>query len=234
MMEASYTAPVTRTSSITNFYRQVYAKMFSGLMLTAVAAWITASSPAIQQFIFGSKMTFYAIIFAELGLVVWLSAALRSLTGGQAMTLFTLYSALNGVTLSAILALYTGTSVFMTFVVAASMFGTMSVYGLLTKRDLSSWGSFFFMGLTGVLIASVVNIFLKSSAVYWVSTFIGVMVFTGLAAYDNYKLKLMAEAAGNDERAISVASTAGALQLYLDFVNLFLMILRIFGVGSKK
>ncbi|QOX81050.1 Bax inhibitor-1/YccA family protein (plasmid) [Trichlorobacter lovleyi] len=234
MDTAQYSTTATSVASLSSFYRQVYGKMTFGLFLTAFAAWFTASSPALQQLVFGSKMTFYVLIFAEIGLVIWLSAALRSLTGTQAMILFTLYSALNGVTLSVILLAYTGPSIFMTFVVTASMFGTMSLYGLLTKKDLSSWGSFFFMGLIGVLIASVVNIFLKSPAVYWVSTLIGVMVFTGLAAYDNFKLKLMATAAGEDERAISAASTAGALQLYLDFINLFLMLLRILGVGNKK
>lgn len=234
MNTVSTTVSSVSASSFASFYRVVYGKMTYGLALTALFAWVSLNVPAVQQAVFGNRMTFYGLLFAEFALVIWLSTAIRRLTSAQAMTLFSIYAALNGVTMSAVLSIYTGTSVVSTFVVTSGTFGVMSLYGALTKRDLSSWGSFLMMGLVGVLIASVVNLFFMNSMIYWVSTFIGVIVFTGLAAYDNFKLKHMAAAAGENSHAISAASTVGALQLYLDFINLFLFALRILGIGAKK
>jgi len=164
-------------------------------------------------------------MIGELALVFILSGAINRLSGTVATLLFLGYSALNGLTLSVIFIVYTADSIASTFAVTAAMFGAMSIYGYLTKKDLTSWGSFLFMGLIGIVIASLVNIFLQSSAVSWVVSGIGVLVFTGLTAYDTWKIKAMA-AAGEEGRKPAIL---GALTLYLDFINLFLMLLRFMG-----
>jgi FtsH-binding integral membrane protein len=152
------------------------------------------------------------------------------MSAGTATTLFMVYSALNGVVLSSVLIVYATASVFQAFVTAAAMFGAMTVYGMTTKRDLTSMGSFMFMGLIGILIASVVNIFLGSSMMELVISAIGVIVFTGLTAYDSQQLRQMGETAPMDDPvAIRRGTILGALRLYLDFINLFLMLLRLFG-----
>src|SRR6266568_7396402 len=172
--------------------RQVYAWMGGGLMITAFMAMVTVSSPAILNAVFGNRLVFYGLILGELGLVVAISGAINRLSAGVASLLFVLYAALNGVTLSVIFAVYTAQSVASTFVITAATFGAMSTYGYLTKRDLTGWGSFLFMGLIGVVIASLVNIFTRSSAASWVISAVGVIVFTGLTAYDTQKIKAMA------------------------------------------
>ncbi len=205
--------------------RQVYAWMGAGLALTALMALITVSTPALFMGIVGNKLVFYGLMIGELILVFTLSAAIGRLSTGVATLLFLGYSALNGLTLSVVFLVYTADSIASTFAVTAAMFGAMSLYGYVTRRDLTSWGSFFFMGLIGILIASVVNIFLKSNAVSWVVSAIGVIVFTGLTAYDTWKIKALA-AAGAEGRKPAIL---GALTLYLDFINLFLMLLRLMG-----
>jgi uncharacterized protein len=205
--------------------RQVYAWMGGGLMVTALMAMVTVSSPAILNAVFGNRLVFYGLILGELGLVVAVSGAINRLSAGVASLLFLLYAALNGVTLSVIFAVYTAQSVASTFVITAATFGAMSAYGYLTRRDLTGWGSFLFMGLIGVVIASLVNIFTRSSAVSWVISAVGVIVFTGLTAYDTQKIKAMA-ATGAEGRKPAIL---GALTLYLDFINLFLMLLRLLG-----
>ncbi len=205
--------------------RQVYAWMGAGLALTALMALITVSTPALFMGIVGNKLVFYGLMIGELILVFTLSAAIGRLSTGVATVLFLGYSALNGLTLSVVFLVYTADSIASTFAVTAAMFGAMSLYGYVTRRDLTSWGSFFFMGLIGILIASVVNIFLKSNAVSWVVSAIGVIVFTGLTAYDTWKIKALA-AAGAEGRKPAIL---GALTLYLDFINLFLMLLRLMG-----
>ena len=205
--------------------RQVYAWMGAGLAITAFMALVTLSSPAILNAVIGNKLVFYGLIIGELALVFTLSGAINRLSATTATLIFITYSALNGVTLSAVFLAYTANSITSTFVITAGMFGAMSVYGYLTKSDLTSWGSFLFMGLIGVVIASVVNIFVGSSAVSWVVSVIGVIVFTGLTAYDTWKIKEMA-AQGTEGRKPAIL---GALTLYLDFINLFLMLLRFTG-----
>lgn len=207
------------------FMAAVYRWMTFGLAVTALVAFAVASSPEAIQLVFGSRVVFFGLVLAELGLVVALSAAVNRLSGAAAGGLFLLYSALNGVTLSAVLLVYTGSSVAVAFGATAGTFGAMSVYGTVTRRDLSSWGSFLFMGLIGVVIASVVNIFLHSSAMSFVISCASVVVFTGLAAYDTQKLRALAAAGG----ATGALAVNGALALYLDFVNLFLSILRLLG-----
>lgn len=205
--------------------RQVYAWMGFGLAITAILALATASTPEVIKVIAGNRMVFYGLMIGELALVFTLSGAINRLSANTATFLFLAYSALNGLTLSVIFAVYTADSIASTFVVTATMFGAMSLYGYLTKKDLTSWGSFLFMGLIGIVIASLVNIFLHSSAVSWVVSAIGVLVFTGLTAYDTWKIKALA-AAGEEGRKPAIL---GALTLYLDFINLFLMLLRFMG-----
>ena len=229
---AQVAIPRVSAAAEAGFLRGVYGWMSAGLALTAVVALFTASSPALLQAIFGNRIVFYALVFGELGLVIAVTGAINRLSPAAATGLFLLYAGLNGVTLSAILLVYTGSSIAATFFVTAGMFGSMSLYGALTKRDLASWGSFLFMGLIGVLIASVVNIFMKSDAVSWVMAMCGVIVFTGLAAYDTNKLRTLARQGFADAGAERKGAIVGALALYLDFINIFLMLLRLF--GSKR
>lgn len=205
--------------------RQVYTWMGAGLAITAFMALITLSSPASLNIIAGNRLVFYGLMIGELALVFTLSGAINRLSAPVATFLFVAYSALNGVTLSVVAMVYTANSIASTFVITAGMFGAMSVYGYITKRDLTSWGSFLFMGLIGVVIASIVNIFMGSSAVSWVISGIGVIVFTGLTAYDTWKIKEMA-VHGTEGRKPAILC---ALTLYLDFINLFLMLLRFTG-----
>ncbi len=205
--------------------RQVYAWMGCGLALTAIMALITVSSPELLKAIVGNRLLFYGLMFGELALVFTLSGAINRMSAGVATMLFIGYSALNGLTLSVIFMVYTADSIASTFAVSAAMFGAMSIYGYATKKDLTSWGNFLFMGLIGIVIASIVNIFMKNDAVSWVVSAIGVIVFTGLTAYDTWKIKAMA-AEGAEGRKPAIM---GALTLYLDFINLFLMLLRLMG-----
>jgi len=205
--------------------RQVYAWMGLGLALTAVMALMTVSSPGLYQAIVGNRLVFYGLMIGELALVFVLSGAIQRLSAGVATLLFLGYSVLNGLTLSVIFLVYTADSIASTFAVSAAMFGAMSIYGYVTKKDLTSWGNFLFMGLIGIVLASLVNIFLKNDAVSWVISAIGVVVFTGLTAYDTWKIKALA-AAGEEGRKPAIL---GALTLYLDFINLFLMLLRLTG-----
>jgi FtsH-binding integral membrane protein len=205
--------------------RQVYNWMGGGLLITAFMAMVTVSSPTIFTAVFGNRLVFYGLILGELGLVFAISGAINRLSAATASLLFVLYAALNGVTMAVIFAIYTAESITSTFVITAATFGVMSAYGYLTRKDLTSWGSFLFMGLIGIVIASLVNIFMQSSAASWIISALGVIVFTGLTAYDTQKIKDMA-ASGTGGRNPAIL---GALTLYLDFVNLFLMLLRLLG-----
>lgn len=219
------------TQASTIFLAKVFNWMAIGLGLTGVAAFLTVNSQVMQQLVFGNRIVFYGLMFAELGMVFYLSARLQHISSQAATGLFLVYSALNGVTLSAILMIYTMSSVAATFFITAGMFGAMAIYGMVTKRDLTGMGSFMVMGLIGMIIASVVNIFLSSPAISWAVSGIGVIVFTGLTAYDVQKITKM----GADgimeqgESAIQKVAIMGALALYLDFINLFLSLLQFFG-----
>ena len=217
---------ITETSQ---FLPKVYGWMTAGLALTAIVAALTLSSLQFMNLIFGNKLIFYGLIFGELGLVIALSAAINKISSTTATLLFLGYSALNGVTFASIFLLYTSSSIASTFFVAAGTFAAMSIFGTVTKRDLTSWGSFFFMGLVGIIIASVVNIFLQNEMIYWIISYVGVFVFVGLTAYDTQKLKRIGEAGFDNEESRKKASILGALTLYLDFINLFLMLLRVMG-----
>jgi FtsH-binding integral membrane protein len=221
--------PRTAASAEHAFLATVYAWMAAGLALTAVVALFTISTPWLLQAVFGNRIVFFALMIAQLGLVVGVSGAINRITASTATGLFLLYAALNGVTLSIILLIYTGASLAGVFFVSAGMFGAMSVYGAVTRRDLTQWGSFLFMGLIGVVLASLVNIFLRSDMMGFIMAMAGVVVFTGLAAYDTNKLRLLARRGFGDAAAERKGAIIGALALYLDFINLFLMMLRLFG-----
>ncbi|HEX7489447.1 MAG TPA: Bax inhibitor-1/YccA family protein [Anaeromyxobacteraceae bacterium] len=211
------------------FMTAVYRWMTFGLAVTAVVAYSVASSEEALRLIVGNRLVFFGLIIAEFGLVIGISAAANRLSAASAGGLFLLYSALNGATLSVVLLMYTGSSVALAFVTTAGTFGAMSVYATVTRRDLSSWGSFLMMGLLGVVIASVANIFLHSGMMSYVISCAAVVVFTGLAAYDTQKLRALARAGGG----AAAMPVNGALALYLDFVNLFLALLRLLG-GRRR
>ncbi|NIG98342.1 MAG: Bax inhibitor-1/YccA family protein [Serratia symbiotica] len=217
-------------SGIQAYMAQVYGWMSCGLLLTAFVSWYAAQTPAILNFIFSSQITFFGLIIAQLALVFVISGMINRLIAALATSLFMLYSVLTGLTLSSIFIAYTYSSIASTFLVTAGMFGAMSLYGYTTKRDLSGFGSMLFMALIGIVLASLVNIWLKSSALMWVITYIGVAVFVSLTAYDTQKLKAMGEQFNTDDHdSLRKYAIVGALTLYLDFINLFLMLLRIFG-----
>lgn len=214
------------------FLAKVFNWMAVGLAVTGITALLTAES-GLAQTIVGSPI-FIILIISELALVFFLSARIEKLQSITASMLFYLYSVLNGLTLSVIFLAYTRASIAGTFFITAGMFGAMAIYGMVTKRDLSGFGSFLFMGLIGIIIASIVNIFLNSSSLYWAISLIGVFIFTGLTAYDVQKIKNMGEKGilNQGQEAIRKGAIMGALALYLDFINLFLMLLRFFG-GSR-
>ena len=208
------------------FFRSVYGWMSGGLLITALAALWVVMSPPMQQLVLRNRAMPWMLLAAELGIVMFLSFRVTKMSAGAAASAFLVFSLLNGLSLSVIFFVYTAGSIFQAFATAAGMFGAMSIYGMVTKRDLTSWGSFFFMGLIGIIICSVVNMFLRSSALGWTISLIGVFVFLGLTAFDTQKLKAYAHAGGGIQTNLAVF---GALTLYLDFINLFLMLLRIFG-----
>jgi len=234
MQHTSNTMTLTeaRHEASTVFLAKVFNWMAIGLGITGAVAWFTATSGMARQLV--ASPVFMILIFAELGMVFFLSARINKIQATTATGLFVGYAILNGLTLSMIFLAYTNTSIAATFFITAGMFGSMAVYGLVTKRDLSGMGSFLFMGLIGIILASVVNIFLQSSSLYWAISLIGVFIFVGLTAYDVQKIKTMGEQGimEQGEEAIKKGSIMGALTLYLDFINLFLMLLRFFG-GSR-
>jgi uncharacterized protein len=223
-----YARSSTRTAErVSAFLTKVYGWMFIGLGLTAAVAYFVASSPALTSALMANRLVFFALVIIELGLVFFLSARVESLQPGTSAGLFVGYAALNGVTLSLILLIYTGASIAMTFVVTGAMFGALAVYGTTTSRSLAGVGQFFFMGLIGIVLASIVGMFWHSDALQFLITVVGVIVFTGLTAWDAQRLKQMALTLP-DDRAGAYA-VVGALSLYLNFVNLFLMLLRLQG-----
>jgi FtsH-binding integral membrane protein len=224
--------PRETTGILVNSYiRSVYNWMAIGLAITGFLAYYVSGNEAIKNLVLYNRMVFIVLILAELGLVFAIAGMINRLSAGTATALFVIYSALNGLTLSIIFVAYTLPSIASTFFVCAGTFVACSIYGWTTKRDLTSFGGFLMMGLFGIIIASVVNIFMKSPAVYWAVTYIGVFIFVGLTAYDTQKIKNMAltQPDGLDGQVLRKGAILGALSLYLDFINLFLMLLRIFG-----
>jgi len=226
--------PIRQTQTqvrVNTFVRSVYNWMAIGLGLTGIVAFYIVNSPSIMQLIIGNRLIFFGLIIGELALVFSISARVHKMQASTATALFVLYAALNGATLSVIFLAYTKSSIASTFFICAGTFVACSIYGWTTKRDLTSFGGFLFMGLIGIIIASLVNLFLRSSAMYMIISYIGVFVFVGLTAYDTQKIKNMAltQPADLEAGAVRKGAILGALSLYLDFINLFLMLLRIFG-----
>jgi len=213
------------------FIRSVYGWMSGGLLLTSLAAMWVVNSVNMQQLVLQNPVVRIGLMFAEIGIVIFLSVRLTKMSPAAAASAFLVYSLLNGLTLSVIFFAYTTATIYQAFGTAAGMFAVMSIFGTVTKKDLTSWGSFFMMGLFGVIICSVVNMFLHSAPLGWVISLVGVFVFLGLTAYDTQKLKVMATVTGPMQENFAVM---GALRLYLDFINLFLFMLRIFGGGRRS
>lgn len=214
------------------FLLNVYNWMAMGLALTAVIAYGVSTSETLLRTIFSNPILFWGIIILQFGVVIGLSAAINKMPVVLAIGAFFLYAALTGLTLSSIFVIYTSSSIASTFFVCAMMFGSVSVFGYITKMDLSGIGTFMFMGLIGLIIASVVNIFLKSSMLYWIISYAGVVIFVGLTAWDTQKLKRMSQEVSFDSDQGKKIAVLGALTLYLDFINMFLFLLRI--MGSRK
>jgi FtsH-binding integral membrane protein len=215
---------------VTVFLSKVYGWMFFGLLVTAVTAFVVASTPALIEIIFSNPLLRWGLFLAQLGLVIFLSARVEHMTPATAAALFALYSALMGVTVSVILLIFTGASIASTFIITSGMFGTMAVFGTFTKRSLAGWGQFLFMGLIGLIVAMVVGFFWQSDALQFVISVVGVLVFTGLTAWDAQRLKEMAVAL--PDGGVGAFAVVGALSLYLDFINLFLFLLRF--TGSRR
>ena len=213
---------------VARFFNVVYAWMAAGLGLTAVVAWYVGSNEDYLRQVFRPPVLI-GLIVAQLALVFTISAAVNKLSAGVATALFMLYAGLTGLTLSAIVVIYTPGSIAGAFIATAGTFGATSVYGMVTKRDLTALGGILFMALIGLIIASVVNIFLANSALYWIITYAGVLIFVGLTAYDTQRLKRVAIETAHDPRMAARHAINGALMLYLDFINLFLLLLRIMG-----
>lgn len=214
---------------VREFIRTVYMWMFAGLLITAGAAMAVVRSETLQGYVFGTPLR-WVIFLAPIGLAFFMGFRITKMSPAAATITFLVFSAIMGLSLSSIFFVYTRADIFQAFFTAAGMFGAMSVYGMVTKRDLTSWGSFFFMGLIGIIICSVINIWLDSPGLAWAVSIIGVFVFLGLTAYDTQKLKAYATV---PELGHNLA-VYGALSLYLDFINLFLMLLRLFGGGSRR
>jgi FtsH-binding integral membrane protein len=212
---------------VSAFLRAVYGWMCVGLGVTAVVAYAITASPAVVQTIASNHLLFLGALAVELGLVFYLSARVESLAPNAAMLLFLLYSGLNGVTLSVVLLAYTGASIATTFVVTAGMFGALAAFGSTTKRSLAGAGQFFYMGLVGLVLASILGLFWHNDALQFLISIVGVIVFTGLTAWDAQRLKHMATEL--PEGRSGAYAIVGALSLYLNFINLFLILLRFTG-----
>lgn len=215
---------MTNDTTISTYFADVYRWMTAALGITALVAWFVSQSAAISQFLAANSMVVWILFGVELLFVFAIASRAHRMSYGMAIGTFLLYAAINGVTLSFIFALYTTASIFKVFLVTTAMYGATSLYGYTTKRDLSGLGSFFFMALIGIIVASVINFWVASPMIDWVVTFGGIIVFAGLAAYDHQKLKAMALSGGPASLAV-----LGALSLYLDFINLFLYLLRVLG-----
>jgi len=220
-------------SVVSSLFTKVYMWMAVALFLTAATALYFATSQSLMTTLYNNQVLFYGIFIAEFGLVVLLSSRISKLSFSTAFIIFLAYSILNGITMSVLFLVYTATSIQNVFLITGGMFGTMSLVGYFTKKDLSSMGKILYMALIGIIIASVVNIFAASSSLDWLISYIGVGVFVGLTAYDTQKIKRLLNANGtevsDDTKKIALM---GSLMLYLDFVNMFIYLLRLF--GSRK
>ena len=212
---------------VASVMRRVYGKMTLGLLVTALTSFLMLSTPALLNILFSSTMTIWILFALELGVVIYLSARIDKLSTGTATALFYLYSALNGVALTPIFLAYTGASIALTFALTAGTFGAMTIFGYVIRQDLSKIGSYLFMALIGLILCVVVNLFLRSSMMEMLISCAGVLIFVGLTAWDTQAIKRMTAEA--DPSMVGKVATMGALTLYLDFINLFLYLLRFFG-----
>ena len=222
----AYDAPAL-DKQVSQVMKRVYVKMFLALLVTSFVAWIIGTSHQFLYFMVTHSWVYWGLMLAELGMVIAISAAINKMSSSVATLLFYLFAIVNGAVFSIILSVYTADSIFKTFLITAGVFGAMSVYGYFTERDLTKMGTFLYMALWGLIIAIVVNIFWANSTLEWIISIAGVLIFVGLTAWDTQKIKQMAAQMPNatDGRL----ATIGALSLYLDFINLFLYLLRFFG-----
>jgi len=211
------------------FISRVYGWMAVGLFVTAAAALMTLMTPGLLRAIATNNLLFFGLLIGELVLVIALSGAINRLNPAVAGLAFIAYATLNGVTLSVLMLAFTGASIAETFGIAACTFGVMTLFGYTTHRDLTKLGSLLFMALLGLILASLFNLFFSNPAIYWITTYVGILIFIGLIAYDTQKLKNMSLVVSANGEVAQKASILGALALYLDFINLFLLLLRIFG-----
>ncbi len=225
----NYSQSVTQSSAVATLMRNVYLWMTFALAITGLTAAVVAGTPAILQHVFNST-TMLILCVAELGIVWYLSSRVMSLSLSTASIMFIIFSILNGVTLSSIFLVYTMESIATTFYITAGTFGGMSLVGYFTKKDLSAIGRFCIMALIGIIIATIVNFFVQSTPLMWIITYAGVLIFCGLTAYDTQKIKQMfLQMGGERNEATLKMALLGSLTLYLDFINLFIYLLRIFG-----
>ena len=220
---------VVYTQSVAKVMRSVYLRMFLGLLATAFTAMFVASQESLMLALFGNKIFFWGLIIAEFACVIGISGAINKISTAMAVLLFFVYAIINGVTLASIFRVFEISTIAQTFFITAGVFGAMSAYGYLTRADLSKFGAFLFMALIGLIITSVVNIFFmeESKTLDWVVSLVGVGIFIGLTAWDTQKIKMMVMQSNGYN--VGKIATLGALSLYLDFINLFLYLLRIFG-----
>lgn len=211
------------------FITKVYNWMALALFITGLVSYFVASSPEMINIIIGSKFVFYGLLIGELLLVIYLTRSIDKLSQNMVIAGFLLYAVLNGLTMSFIFMIYTSNSIATTFYVTAGTFGAMSLYGYYTKKDLTSLGNMAMMGLIGIIVASIVNMFLQNDMMSWIITYLGVAIFVGLTAYDTQKLKNLGSQGFVNDESMEKMSIMGALTLYLDFINMFLFLLRIFG-----
>lgn len=207
---------------------KVYNFMSIALAISGAVAFLASNSPSLMALLFGTPLS-WVVMLAPIGFVLFFGYKMNSISAAKAKSYLWIYSALMGLSLSSIFIMYTGASIARVFFITASVFGSMSLYGYTTKKDLTALGSFLFMGLIGIMIASIVNIFLHSSALEFAFSFLGVLIFIGLTAYDTQRIKQTYYQFAGDDEMVAKAATMGALSLYMDFINLFVMLLRFFG-----
>lgn len=231
---SNYTTSTMASSSVvSSLFKSLYMQMAAALTVTGLTAYLLAQSPAAMGYIFANSASIWIIMFAEIALVIWLSARIAHLSMTSATLLFILYSVLTGVTFSTLFIAYTGQSIATTFFVTAGTFCASALVGYITRMDLSRMGNLLYTLLIGLIIATIVNIFLGSTTLYWITTYAGVVIFTGLIAWDTQKIKTLFMEHGTMDESSQKLALLGALTLYLDFINLFLHLLRILG-GNRE
>jgi len=231
--ELNYRPTASREAEVAAVFpalmRKVYVWMTLALVITGLTAYVVATNETILSLIYANQAVFWVLVIAELAIVIGVTAAINKLSLPVATLLFILYSVINGALLSSIFLIYTTGSIALTFFITAGTFGAMSIYGYTTKSDLTKWGKLLMMALIGLIIATVVNLFMKSSGLDMIISYVGVLIFVGLTAYDTQKIKEMCVNAPDMGETMQKYALLGALSLYLDFINLFIYLLRILG-----